>query len=134
MCAEVEAIREEYGKNSWGDSCLLARRLVERGVRYIHLYPLGAPDTNRAPRLGGSQGHLHFATNTLPNMDQAAGTLISDLKTPSGLYDETLVVWGGEFGRTPVSEAGDGRDHRSLRLHDVPGGRRRKGRHRLWRH
>jgi arylsulfatase A-like enzyme len=45
-----------------------------------------------------------------PNMDQAAGTLIRDLKR-RGLLDETLVVWGGEFGRTPVSEAGDGRDH-----------------------
>jgi arylsulfatase A-like enzyme len=99
---EPEAIRAEYGDNSWGTSCLLARRLVERGVRYVHLYP-GA----------GWDDHKDIVNNLrtrCPNMDRAAGTLIRDLKR-RGLLDETLVVWGGEFGRTPVSEGGDGRDH-----------------------
>jgi len=107
---ESEAIREEYGKNSWGNSCLLARRLVERGVRYIHLYPSGAPDPIVRPDWDDHKDIFTSLRTRCPNMDQAAGTLIRDLKR-RGLLDETLVVWGGEFGRTPVSEAGGGRDH-----------------------
>jgi hypothetical protein len=110
---EPQSIREEYGDNNYGNSCLLARRLVENGVRYIHVYP----DSDN--KVAGDNGvpsswddHREINKNyrgRCPDMDRAAGTLIRDLKR-RGLLDETLVVWGGEFGRTPVSE-GDGRDH-----------------------
>lgn len=101
---EPEAIRAEYGSTPFANGCLLARRLVEHGVRYIHInYGAGQvwddhKDINKA------------LTDRCPDMDKAAAALIRDLKR-SGLLDETLVVWGGEFGRTPVSESGTGRDH-----------------------
>src|SRR3954453_12422061 len=101
---ESEAIRTEYGSMPFGNSCLLARRLVEAGVRYIHV------------NYGAGQvwdDHKDIEKNLrqrCPDMDQTAAALIRDLKR-RGLLDETLVVWGGEFGRTPVSESGTGRDH-----------------------
>jgi hypothetical protein len=101
---EPEAIRTEYGSTPFANGCLLARRLVEKGVRYIHL------------NYGAGQvwdDHRDVNKNLkerCPDMDQAAAALIRDLKR-HGLLDETLVVWGGEFGRTPVSESGNGRDH-----------------------
>ena len=101
---EPERVREEYGATDFANGCLLARRLVERGVRYIHVYyGPGQPWDD----------HEHINKNLrerCPDMDQAAAALIRDLKQ-RGLLDQTLVVWGGEFGRTPVSESGDGRDH-----------------------
>jgi len=107
---EPQAIRDEYGDSSWGNSCLLARRLVERGVRYVHLYPSPKlPDQIRADWDDHKDINKSLVARC-PSMDKAAAALIRDLKR-RGLLDETLVVWGGEFGRTPVSEAGDGRDH-----------------------
>ncbi len=101
---EPEAIRAEYGSTPFANGCLLARRLVERGVRYIHInYGAGQQWDDHADIAGGLRKRC-------PDMDQAAAALISDLKR-RGLLDETLVVWGGEFGRTPVSESGTGRDH-----------------------
>jgi arylsulfatase A-like enzyme len=110
---ESTAIREEYGDNGWGNSCLLARRLVERGVRYVHLYPpptQGLTEKNVRADWDDHKDINHCLRERCPDMDRAAAALIRDLKR-RGLLDETLVVWGGEFGRTPVSEAGDGRDH-----------------------
>ncbi len=101
---EPEAIRAEYGATPFANGCLLARRLVEHGVRYIHI------------NYGAGQvwdDHKDIDKNLrdrCPDMDQAAAALIRDLKR-RGLLDETLVSWGGEFGRTPVSESGTGRDH-----------------------
>ena len=98
---EPESVREAYGKGPFSNGCLLARRLVERGVRFVHV---GS---------GGWDDHKDIQKNYLehcPSMDQAAAALIADLKQ-RGLLDETIVVWGGEFGRTPVSESGSGRDH-----------------------
>jgi len=101
---EPESIREEYGTGAFGNGCLLARRLVEAGVRYINVdYP------------GGQIWDDHRDVNDnlrkrCPDMDQAAAALIRDLKR-RGLLDETLVVWAGEFGRTPHSAGRDGRDH-----------------------
>ena len=101
---EPENVRKEYGSTFFANGCLLARRLVEKGVRYIHVfYGPGQPwddhkDINKNLR------------NRCPDMDQAAAALLRDLKQ-RGLLEETLVVWGGEFGRTPVSESGNGRDH-----------------------
>ena len=101
---ESSQLREEYGHTPYARGCLLARRLVERGVRYVHLfYGPGQPWDD----------HKEINKNLrerCPDMDRASAALVRDLKR-RGLLEETLVVWGGEFGRTPVSEAGDGRDH-----------------------
>jgi len=101
---EPDAIRAEYGTTPFGNGCLLARRLVEKGVRYIHVNTDAGQDWD---------DHKEIEKNLrkrCPGMDLAAAALIRDLKR-RGLLDETLVVWGGEFGRTPVSESGTGRDH-----------------------
>ena len=102
--SEPPRVQEEYGDTPYARGCLLARRLVERGVRYVHLfYGPGQPwDDHKAINAN--------LRERCPDMDRASAALIRDLKR-RGLLDETLVVWGGEFGRTPVSEAGDGRDH-----------------------
>jgi hypothetical protein len=101
---ESTAIREEYGMTPFGNGCLLARRLIEVGVRYVHVnYDSGQPWDDHADVAGKLKGRV-------PDMDRAAAALIRDLKR-RGKLDETMVVWGGEFGRTPVSESGTGRDH-----------------------
>lgn len=104
LMKEPESVRAEYGTTPYAHGCLLARRLVESGVRYVAVhYGPGQPWDD----------HKKIDQNLRersPNMDQASAALIRDLKR-RGLLDETLVVWGGEFGRTPVSESGDGRDH-----------------------
>jgi Protein of unknown function (DUF1501) len=101
---EPETVREEYGSTPFAQGCLMARRLVESGVRFVVVhYGPGQPWDD----------HKEIDRNLrerCPNMDKASAALIRDLKR-RGLLDETLVVWGGEFGRTPVSESGDGRDH-----------------------
>ena len=115
IAKEPESIREMYGvqpgQKSFANNCLLARRLVERGVRFVQLYHRGW-DTHGT----SSQGDI---VNRLPALcretDQAAAALVRDLKQ-RGLLDSTVVVWGGEFGRTPMNEARNqskflGRDH-----------------------
>jgi hypothetical protein len=101
---EPQTVREEYGTTPYGNGCLLARRLVEKGVRYVQVfYGPGQPWDD----------HKNINDNLrkrCPDMDRASAALIRDLKR-RGLLEETLIIWGGEFGRTPVSEAGDGRDH-----------------------
>jgi uncharacterized protein (DUF1501 family) len=97
----LEAYGAHPGDGSFASNCLLARRLAERGVRFIQLYHR---DWDH---------HAGIAKN-LPlkaeEVDQATAALIRDLKE-RGMLDETLVVWGGEFGRTPMSQGGTGRDH-----------------------
>src|SRR4029079_18951525 len=101
---EPEAVRQEYGTTPFANGCLLARRLVERGVRTVHVYyGPGQPWDDHSRIAANLRGRS-------PDMDRAAAALIRDLKT-RGLLDETAVLWGGEFGRTPVSESGYGRDH-----------------------
>jgi hypothetical protein len=109
LAGESDAVQRLYGLDrkataTYGRMCLLARRLVERGVRFVQLYH-GA----------GSKWDAHSGLEkTHPelcrSMDQPVAGLLKDLKS-RGLLDETLVLWGGEFGRTPMSEKGDGRDH-----------------------
>ena len=101
---EPERVREAYGKGHFANGCLLARRLSERGVRFIQVYyGNGQPwDTHR--------NHNKTTPNLAKNIDQPMAALLGDLKE-RGLLDDTLIVWGGEFGRTPVSENGNGRDH-----------------------
>lgn len=101
---ETAATVASYGPSTFGKGCLMARRLVESGVRYVHLYYDGGQPWDHHAKI---QERLPIEAR---NIDQATYALITDLKQ-RGLFDETLIVWGGEFGRTPVSENGDGRDH-----------------------
>lgn len=101
---EPESMREFYGKTPFANGCLMARRLVERGVRSVHIYyGVGQPWDDHAKINKNLRERC-------PDMDKASAALIRDLKS-RGLLEETIIVWGGEFGRTPVSENGDGRDH-----------------------
>ena len=88
------------GDGSFASNCLLARRLAERGVRFIQLYHRGWDHH------GGVKGGTQ---NTARLVDQGSAALIKDLKE-RGMLDDTLVIWGGEFGRTPMAQ-GSGRDH-----------------------
>ena len=88
----------------FGRNCLLARRLVERGVRFIQLYH------GSGSKWDAHSGIENNHTRMCGGMDKPVAGLLKDLKR-RGLLDDTLVVWGGEFGRTPMSEKGDGRDH-----------------------
>jgi hypothetical protein len=101
---ESKATREAYGAGQYANGCLLARRLVERGVRFVQVYyGNGQPwDTH--------SNHSQATRNLCRDIDQPTAALLADLKS-RGMLDDTLVVWGGEFGRTPTSENGDGRDH-----------------------
>ncbi len=104
LAREPQSVREEYGKGHFANGCLLARRLVERGVRFVQVYyGDGQPwDTHN--------NHNDSVRNLAKDIDQPIAALLADLKR-RGLLNETLVIWGGEFGRTPTSENGNGRDH-----------------------
>ncbi len=97
-------VRERYGKGHFANGCLLARRLAERGVRFTQIYyGDGQPwDTH--------SNHTASTKTLCKEIDQPVAALLTDLKA-RGLLDETLVLWGGEFGRTPTTENADGRDH-----------------------
>jgi hypothetical protein len=114
LAKETDATRELYGINEkrteeFGRRCLLARRLVERGVRFIQLYAGGAHNDDNWDAHGDLvKNHNYHAGRT----DKPIAGLLKDLKQ-RGLLDETLVIWGGEFGRQPTAEyaEGTGRDH-----------------------
>jgi hypothetical protein len=98
----LEMYGAEPGKSSYANNCLLARRMVERGVRYIQIFH----------EAWDQHGNLvkDIKQNCL-DTDKASAALVKDLKQ-RGLLDQTLVIWGGEFGRTPMVQGGnDGRDH-----------------------
>ena len=101
---EPKSILDMYGTKgadgSFAANCLLARRLAERGVRFIQLYHRGWDHH------GGVKSGV---TTTAGMTDKASAALVTDLKN-RGMLDDTLIVWGGEFGRTPMGQ-GDGRDH-----------------------
>lgn len=113
---ETEATQRLYGLDQertrdFGKRCMLARRLVERGVRFIQLYSGGNHnDANWDAHGDLEKNHNYHAGNT----DKPIAGLIQDLKQ-RGLFDSTLIVWGGEFGRQPTAEyeKGTGRDHNS---------------------
>lgn len=101
--------RELYGMDKeetlvFGRNCLLARRLVERGVRFVQLYSGAGSKWDAHENIEANHGKLCHA------VDKPIAGLLTDLKA-RGLLEETLVIWGGEFGRTPMSEQGQGRDH-----------------------
>lgn len=109
LSQETEATKELYGMNqketaTYGRMCLLARRMVERGVRFIQLYHGAGSKWDSHTKM--EQNHSQLCLSS----DRPIAGLLKDFKA-RGLLDDTLVVWGGEFGRTPMSEKGDGRDH-----------------------
>ena len=113
LSREPESTREMYGLNDpktaeFGTRCLLARRLVERGVRFVQLYSGGGPVAMQWDAHDDiDANHEKMCGLT----DKPVAALLTDLKR-TGLLDDTLVIWGAEFGRTPVSQKGGrGRDH-----------------------
>lgn len=103
---EREEIRDRYGRHTFGQSALLARRLVENGVRFVTVNCVPW-DHHGSP---GQYKTEEGARLLIPPMDRAVGALIEDLKE-RGLYEKTLVVAMGEFGRTPRMNSNAGRDH-----------------------
>lgn len=99
---EPAAVREAYGKGGFGSACLMARRLVEMGVTFVEI-GLGGWDTH-------TDNFKKLSTDLLPQLDKGMGTLVGDL-AQRGLIDTTMVVWMGEFGRTPRINQNAGRDH-----------------------
>jgi hypothetical protein len=116
LSAEPDHVRKLYGLDQprtedFGRKCLLARRLVERGVRFVQVYSGGAHnDDNWDAHTDIVKNHSYHAGNT----DRPIAGLLTDLRQ-RGLLDETIVIWGGEFGRQPTAEyaKGTGRDHNS---------------------
>jgi hypothetical protein len=115
LSQEPREIHEMYGTKpgqmAFANNCLLARRLVERGVRFVQLYDWGWDHHGT----GAGDDIKHALPRKCGQVDQACTALVKDLKA-RGLLDETLVVWGGEFGRTPMNEGRNGspfmgRDH-----------------------
>ena len=109
LTGETEATRKLYGLDhketeTMGRLCLMSRRMVERGVRFVQIYHGAGSKWDSHTKIESNH------TNLCASMDQPVAGLLKDLKA-RGLLEDTLVVWGGEFGRTPMSEKGDGRDH-----------------------
>ena len=105
---ESPETQEMYGLNeetsaSYGRRCLTARRLVERGVRFVQIHTKHGIWDNHSKLEKGLRYNCR-------QTDKPVSALLKDLKQ-RGLLDSTLIVWGGEFGRLPLSQAGDGRDH-----------------------
>jgi hypothetical protein len=97
LSQEKQDLRDRYGMNTFGQSCLAARRLVERGVPYITINYKGGWDTHKQ--------NFQVMRRRLPEMDKAMATLLDDLSS-RGLLDSTIVWWNGEFGRTPKIDWG----------------------------
>ena len=109
---EPPSLRDRYGRNRWGQSILLARRLVEAGVSLVQVnWTRTADDTNDNPAWDThTKNAERCKTALMPKMDLAYSALLEDLDS-RGLLDETLVVWMGEFGRSPKVNPAGGRDH-----------------------
>ncbi len=109
LSRETTATQKLYGLDDkttarMGRNCLLARRLVERGVRFVQVYSGSGSKWDAHSDVEGNHGR-HCRES-----DKPVAGLLKDLKQ-RGLLDSTLVIWAGEFGRTPMSESGNGRDH-----------------------
>jgi hypothetical protein len=101
LSAEADGLRERYGRDRFGQGCLLARRLVEHGVRFVEV-SFGNWDTHNA--------NFTRVPELCDELDAALSTLLQDMES-RGLLEDTLVVLATEFGRTPEINANDGRDH-----------------------
>ncbi len=105
---EPAAVRDAYGRGRFGQGCLLARRLVERGVPFVEV-SLGGFDAN-AVGWDTHQNNFTVVKNLSAELDAGWGTLMEELKQ-RGLLESTTILWMGEFGRTPQINAQGGRDH-----------------------
>jgi uncharacterized protein (DUF1501 family) len=114
---EPSQAQEAYGKTQFGRGCLMARRLVEQGVPFVEV-GMGGWDTHA--------GNFTSLETKLPQMDQAMAALVADLEQ-RGLLEKTVIVWLGEFGRTPRINGNAGRDHWARSWSCVVGGGRLKG-------
>ncbi|MCA9098885.1 MAG: DUF1501 domain-containing protein, partial [Planctomycetaceae bacterium] len=108
LSKETEATQKMYGLDQketeeYGRRCLIARRLIERGVRFVQLFMSGQPWDTHSKNAESLKG-------LCKRTDQPSAALVKDLKQ-RGLLDRTIVMWGGEFGRLPISQGTDGRDH-----------------------
>lgn len=106
IARETATTRRQYGDGEFANACLLARRLVERGVRVVQIYYGNDQPWDDHKDIANHRNHAQKS-------DRPIAALLQDLKA-RGLLEETLVVWGGEFGRTPTAESSKGRDHHSL--------------------
>src|SRR5690242_18014358 len=117
LSSEPARVRDRYGRTTYGQGCLLARRLVEAGVRFVNVY-FAASIGGQSTVAGGWDTHGFnnhpmypvLDDYLLPITDHTLPTLIDDLHD-RGLLDDTLVVWTGEFGRSPRINSQAGRDH-----------------------
>ncbi|MBX3413411.1 MAG: DUF1501 domain-containing protein [Pirellulales bacterium] len=106
---EAATLRDAYGRNPFGQGCLLARRLVERGVPFVEVSLNGLPD-QQVFGWDTHQNNFDSVARLSELLDAGWATLVEDLKL-RGLLDSTLIVWMGEFGRTPTINSSNGRDH-----------------------
>ena len=106
IARETPLTRRQYGDGEFANACLLSRRLVERGVRVVQIYYGNDQPWDDHKDIANHRDHAQKS-------DRPIAALLQDLKS-RGLLEETLVVWGGEFGRTPTAESSKGRDHHSL--------------------
>jgi hypothetical protein len=95
-------VRDAYGRGSFGSGCLMARKLIEQGVTFVEV-ALGGWDTH-------ADAFETLSNRLMPELDKAMGALVADL-AQSGLLESTMIVWMGEFGRTPRINQNAGRDH-----------------------
>jgi uncharacterized protein (DUF1501 family) len=102
--------KQSLGPEPFGRQCLIARRLIERGVRFVQIYSGGGHGDQNWDAHGNVDNNLNIHG---PEIDKPIHGLISDL-AQRGLLDETLIVWGGEFGRQAVAQSDMGRDHNPL--------------------
>lgn len=108
LSSETEATRQMYGLDDsttqeYGTRCLLARRLIERGVRFVQIFMNGQPWDTHSKNAESLKG-------LCARTDRPSAALVADLKQ-RGLLEDTIVLWTGEFGRQPISQGADGRDH-----------------------
>jgi len=113
IAQEPAALRDGYGRNSFGQACLLSRRLVEAGTRFVHIQK-GGWDTH-------TQNFQSLRDSRLPELDQGYAALLADL-SDRGLLKNTIVICMGEFGRTPRVNSSAGRDHWSQAMFVTMGG------------
>ncbi len=111
VARETDSVRDRYGRTPYGQSCLMARRLVERGVRFVQVYYVSGK--NKQPWDTHADNDNRHRT-LCADSDRGTAALIEDLRQ-RGLLEDTLVIWGGEFGRTPYAQPAKngraGRDH-----------------------
>lgn len=103
LTRETKETRALYGSGQFADGCLTARRLVERGVRMVQIFTGGGQPWD-------DHGDINSHRDKARQTDQPIAALLKDLKS-RGLLEDTIVLWGGEFGRTPMSQGAKGRDH-----------------------